>query len=193
MINNKEVIITEYPGFIHVKAAEDNKSWEKIHQDIVKERGAEYKPKKSNNRIRFLLKEDEGNAIGVVEMLPYLPEIETNIDAYFPFSTNSEVCQLREKKYTLFEIGKLGIIPENRNSGILPKFIDFIFKFSQDNNIDYILCAMNIEIYYFLVLNSKIVFNKLGKKLDFGPYGTYPVIIDIKTSLERWNSELTQV
>ena len=46
--------------------------------------------------------------------------------------------------------------------------------------IDYFVCAMNVEIYYVLKLQYQTPIKKLDRKLDFGPLGCYPVLIEAR-------------
>ncbi|KEQ21806.1 hypothetical protein [Paenibacillus tyrfis] len=173
-----------YPTFVQVKTEADNKLFEDIYSVVKAAYGSTFVSEVSKNRIRFLMKDDRNVGIGTFEMLPYQPEVETNIELYYPFSTHPAVLAIRENAH-VFEIGKLAFVEDKRNIGLISSFVDFIFKIAKQHHIDYFICAMNIEIYRFLVFKHKIVMKKLDKKLDFGEFGTYPVIIDIQESLKR--------
>ncbi|KAF6614401.1 hypothetical protein J2W97_004246 [Paenibacillus jamilae] len=173
-----------YPLFVQVKTKAEEDTFVKIYSDLCLERGVTFEPKESKNCIRFLMVDENNDSIGTIEVLPYIPKEETNLEYYYPFADHPSVKNIQERS-TVFELGKMAITENKRNQGFLSKFVDFMFRFSKKYKVDYFVCAMNVEIYRILLLKHKIVFEKLDKKINFGQYGTYPVIIDMKASSER--------
>ena len=124
---------------------------------------------------RYVILDDEGTTIGTTEMIPYEPQVSSDIDKFYPFEKEGIVADNIQK---VIEIESISILPDYRKKGNVERIAYTILEHCRKNNFEYGIGLMNPLFYLAIRGTYKIPIKNFHKTNRKGKY--YPIIIAIK-------------
>ncbi|MDD9310736.1 hypothetical protein PUS82_05385 [Cytobacillus firmus] len=133
--------------------------------------------------IQYLFYEED-KAIGLVEFIPYHPEIFTTIENDFAFS---EINDIQCHQGTTWEVDKLGLFPEYRKKGYMNAIIDCLAYHAVVYGATRYVALLDALFFRMLqIAYRKYPIKKVGK--TFTVTGekskSVPVIVDMEKSIQ---------
>jgi hypothetical protein len=139
-----------------------------------------------SNRVKRFLLEDKKNNVdyGTLEITPF--DITSNysvVKPYFPdFYVNQRVI---EKINDTYEIGKMCILEEYQNSGLLKNVFFVIYEHYLQTGASRYTCAMEEKLHHILVNQFRLQLEAIAEPKQFEKIKTFPIVFDSESMLQN--------
>lgn len=167
--------MNENSFFKQVTTENEHKLFDIEWAKICVEEGVKFQPFNENSERFFIL--DGTDVIGTIEMTKRNPNEFSVCEENYAFSQDERVSNDYSK---VFEVGKISIKKEHRNSGHVLKLINFMYWFSEKHDVEQYIGFMNFKFFRLLNRVFKVDILQLSAVTKSEKNTALPVLLDIE-------------